>query len=202
MKKYKILESWHNGCDNAENELYATCDNKADAKELLLGLGYKMQGINSLGEDFPEPAKLERVHVAFSWLETKGVLTAWIGADDSHPMGSEHRRIFHIVEAGKWDFTYDEEFPDTAGQNIMGILTDGEHFLFWHAFAHEEGQTEICHIYDSIAMQPENTVCTYPWTAENDSILLNALNSLENPDDYCGEGSPLMTLQFKGSNND
>ena len=31
-----------------------------------------------------------------------------------------------------WDFKYEEEFPDTAGVNQMGLLTNGRYFLFFH----------------------------------------------------------------------
>lgn len=102
MSKFTILESWHNGCDNAEDEIYATCNNKADAKELLLGLGIMLHRKNSLGEDFPDPTKQQRVHV--SWLDTAGGLSAWIGIEGSCAMGSEHRRIFRIVEEEGQDF--------------------------------------------------------------------------------------------------
>lgn len=197
MKKYIITESWHNGCDNANGELYATCGNRQDAAELLLGLGHMMERTNRLGDGFPAPPAGQKVQV--SWLDLEGVLTVWIGGKDSNPMGSEHRRIFRITEEKpSWDFIYDEEYPDTAGRNFTGLLSDGEHFLFWHALADDEGEIERCHIYESLCdlSLAEGELCSYPWTAENDSKVTGCLNSLGDSSDWCGEHCPLRTLEF------
>ena len=203
MKKYAITESWHNGCDNAEGELYATCSNRQDATELLLGLGHMMERMNRLGDGFPEPADGQKVRVA--WLEVEGVLTVWIGDEYTYAMGSEHRRIFRITEEKPlWDFIYDEEYPDTAGRDAAGLLSDGEHFLFWHALADDEGKTEQCHIYESLRdlSLAEGELCSYPWTAENDSKVIECLNSLEDPSDWCGEHCPLRALKFAEDEDD
>ncbi len=45
-------------------------------------------------------------------------------------------------------------------------------------------------------MDDDSEECSYLWTAENDGILLDCLNGLDNPDDFCGEGSPIRTLVF------
>lgn len=204
MKKYKILESWHNKCDNAEDELFAIFDHKEDAEETIVGYVRSMAASNSLGKDFRRPVGEETVCV-WSGPDIDGSLIAraWIGTKDTHFLSSEYRREFIIKEAEpEWEFHYDEEYPDTAGRNFLGLLSNDENFLFWHAFADEEGQTETCHIYDSLAMQPENEICSYPWTAENDSVLLNALNNLKDPKDFCGESSPIRTLKFKAEQED
>ena len=52
----------------------------------------------------------------------------------------------------KWDFTYDEEVFDHWGQNIAGIITNGENYLFYHVRPHEDGGKEYCHVYSSIWM--------------------------------------------------
>ena len=95
-----------------------------------------------------------------------------------------------------WDFQYEEEFPDTAGTNQMGVLTNGEYYLFFHVFAEEEGKLERCHIYSSLNMTGDNEECSYPWTSENDSLLLECLNSLKDKTDFCGEGSPIRSIKF------
>lgn len=199
MNKYKILESWHNKCDNAKDELFAIFDRQEDAEETIAGYVRSMAASNSLGKDFRRPVGEETVRV-WSGPDTDGALIAraWIGTKDTSFLSSEYRREFIIKEAKpEWEFCYDEEYPDTAGRNFLGLLSNGENFLFWHAFAHEEGQTETCHIYDSITMRHDNEICSYPCAAENDTILLNALNNLEDPNNFCGEGSPIRTLKFK-----
>ena len=97
---------------------------------------------------------------------------------------------------GNWDFRYEEEHFDTAGENFVGALTNGNRFLFWHAFAEGENKPVICHIYDSLLMTPENEICSYLWTAENDGRVTAALNGLEDESDWCGEHCPLRTLEF------
>jgi len=95
-----------------------------------------------------------------------------------------------------WDFRYEEEFPDTDGANQMGVLTNGKYYLFYHVFADDERKTEICHIYSSLNMTEETEECSYPWTSENDSLLLEFLNNLEDETDFCGEGSPIRLIKF------
>ena len=86
----------------------------------------------------------------------------------------------------KWDFVYDEDYPDDWGRNFTGILSDGRHFLFWHALAENEGDVETCRVYDSIESMfcDNDPLCEYKWTAENDSILLECLNGLDETDIY------------------
>ncbi len=100
----------------------------------------------------------------------------------------------------KWSFAYDESLePDVWGCNEAGVLTDGVHFLFYHALKRNVNDAiETCYIYDSLTdlFECDNEVCHYPWTSENDEVLLNALNNLDNPEDYCGAGSPIEVLEF------
>lgn len=210
--KYNIIEHWQNRA-NTGTEILTTTDNKKVAIELVCAL---VQNINrnGLGKDFPNPAGEFRVfvftednrqvtkpddvlfHINTKQGETVGdTLVATIAKSSKDAQISEYRRAFQIKPA-KWDFVYDEGFPDTAGQNEMGVISDGEHYLFYHAYAEEEGQPEICHIYSSLNMDEDTEECSYPWTAENDSILLECLNNLENETDFCGEGSPIRTLKF------
>ena len=99
--------------------------------------------------------------------------------------------------SSRWDFVDDEEHYGPDGSvSFTGILSDGEHFLFFRTDGGmDEGCT--CFIHNSILMDEDSIECYYPWTAENDSRLLECLNSLEDPQDYCGEGSPIRTLSFE-----
>lgn len=101
-----------------------------------------------------------------------------------------------------WDFCYEKDFPDTAGPNMAGIITDGHGWLFYHAYANEENEDVICHIHSSLNMTEDTEECSFLWTPKNESILLDALNNLENPNDYCGEGSPIRMLKFMETEND
>lgn len=91
-----------------------------------------------------------------------------------------------------WEFKYDEEILDTLGSNFIGVITNGEHFLFFHALPEPELDNERCYIYSSLLalFNHENEELSYPWTKENDELLLKALNSLDDDSDrYCGENS-------------
>lgn len=96
MKRYQILESWHNRCDNAENELYAVCNNENDAKEILFALRAEFE-IYGLGDGFP-PVEDYRLmsevndNIYSFWLIDHVAKEGWNG-----PMSSEYRRIFKIV---------------------------------------------------------------------------------------------------------
>lgn len=186
MEKYQLLESWRNGDENAQDKLYCESDLKENLEEILSSLSDNLKE-NGLGFDFPSGSP--RVDVG-----SEGVPVFYLGKS---PKKSEHWRSFKIVETKPlWGFAYDEQFPDIAGRNFIGIISNGKNNLFWHAFAEEEGQMETCHIYDSMLMEQESEICTYPWTAENDSLLIETLNNLQNPEDWCGEACPLRTLKF------
>lgn len=103
------------------------------------------------------------------------------------------------MQKNKWDFVYDEQFEDPWGCNSAGILSDGDRFLFWHAFpVNEIDRVETCRIYDSFwrMYNDDDPECEYPWTAENDSLLVACLNNLEDPNNYRGENSPIRILKF------
>ena len=99
-----------------------------------------------------------------------------------------------------WDFTYDQENWDYQGANFSGILQDQNNLsrvLFWHALRMEENDPcETCFIYSNMFLNEEELVCQYPWTSENDSILIKALNELADPNDYCGDDSPIRFIEF------
>lgn len=97
----------------------------------------------------------------------------------------------------KWQFIHGEQIPDTISPIHTGVISDGQHCLFYVVNSKDENSTETCHIYSSILMGEQTQECEYPWNAENDQILLGCLNSLSDPSDYCGEGSPIRTLKFK-----
>ena len=108
------------------------------------------------------------------------------------------------MEKNKWDFVYDEECFDDCGRNFCGVLSNGKNYLFWHAYVREEGGDEICSVYDSLwaLVEGENKMCEYKWTAENDSILLDCLNNLDDPKDFCGENSPLRRIKFNDNESE
>lgn len=108
------------------------------------------------------------------------------------------------MEKNKWDFVYDEECFDDWGGNFCGVLSNGKNYLFWHAYAHEKGGNEICSVYDTIwfFVEGANPICEYPWTAENDSLLLDCLNNLDDPKDFCGDYSPLKRIKFNDEEED
>ena len=91
-----------------------------------------------------------------------------------------------------WRFVYDEEVFDTMGSNFVGIVTDGRRFLFFHAQPTEGMDEERCFIYSYLMdmYNRDNEELSYPWTAENDALLLKALNSLDDDSNrFCGENS-------------
>lgn len=205
MKKYIILESWNNGCDNGENCLYATCDSRADAKELLYGLGHMMMNTGSLGEDYGQPEDGTKVHTA--WYDIEDTLYAWTGTGDCKPFGSEFRRIFRIVEQdAKWDFVHERESLNPAFYGFfIGLVSNGSDFLFYRA----SREDNLCEVFGSIEEMCQSNsedlaLCSYPWTAENDSLLLSVLNA--NPfgkvyaEGTCDQSQSILhSIQFTGA---
>lgn len=96
----------------------------------------------------------------------------------------------------KWDFTYDEEVFDDWGQNIGGLITNGDDYLFYHVYPHKNGGEPYCHIYNSIWMSDDTEECCYPWTSENDEILINALNNAESIIGITGDDGLLHQIEF------
>ena len=200
-KRYQLLESWHNGCDNAENELYAVCNNENDAKEILFALRAKFE-IYGLGDGFP-PVEDYRLmsevndNIYSFWLIDHVAKEGWNG-----PMSSEYRRIFRIViedpDHPKWDFMYEEEIHEEFRDYMQGVITDGIRMLFYRTY-NTSNKYRICKVYASIneMVNDGQEEVSYHWNAENDAILIDALNNLQDPNSYCGEGSPIRTLKFR-----
>ena len=99
-----------------------------------------------------------------------------------------------------WNFVYEEEMPDTNGYCCAGIINEGTSFLFFTVGCDDGSQKETCRVYSSITFSEASLECEYEWTAENDALLLDCLNSLDG-DDYWGEDSPIHRIEFKKSNN-
>lgn len=80
----------------------------------------------------------------------------------------------------EWRIVLEEEVPDSWGYNCMGIITNGEDFLFFHILKKEDtDEIETCEVYDSLVSftHPHiEPILSFEWTPENDSILLTALN--------------------------
>ncbi len=101
----------------------------------------------------------------------------------------------------RWDYVYEEEHFDVNGHCCAGILTNGKHYLFFTVSCDEPGAPETCRIYSSISFCQESLECHFIWTAENDELLLECLNSLEDGISYCGKDSPIRVIHFVPSEN-
>lgn len=100
------------------------------------------------------------------------------------------------IQDDTWKFTYDEEIADRERCHFIGVISNGKHFLFYKTW--ETDGTEMISIYASIMnlMNDESPELTYPWTAENDRMVIKALNSLEENEThrFCGENSILHEI--------
>lgn len=101
-----------------------------------------------------------------------------------------------------WRFIHKWGYSDSAGVNQWGIISNGENHLFFHTFkVNETDLIETCIIFYSMLMTEDTEECRYPWTAENDEILLDALNKADRDPfvrgSFCGEESALRNLHFK-----
>lgn len=168
MKRYRILESWHNGSDNAENECYCVSESKENVKELFEALCDKFQS-NGLGPDFPSGkmnVQRNRESVVF-FLGDK--LTS-----------SEYWRSFEIVEENsEWHFVHTQKFPDSAGENYAGVLSNGKRCLFYHDFSQNEGEPAQCHIYTDITMEPASEIKSFLSTQQNYEEFMKELNTTD-----------------------
>lgn len=187
MKRYRLLESWHNGGDNGENEVYAESRYKSDLVEIMNALHARFLH-KGLGDGFSDEVPNFKI-------TDDGVRRYWLG--DPNESLPEFCRNFRIVEVkgGGWDFAYEEEIHETLRDYMQGVITDNcGRMLFYRAYP-----GGMCRVYASIAEMVDDgqAEVEYPWNAENDSILLDGLNSLEDPDDFFGEGSPIRVLVFK-----
>lgn len=104
----------------------------------------------------------------------------------------------------EWDFTYDEEFPDSAGYNCVGILRDKNSdspfsCLFFHILKDDEDdEVETMHIYSSLynLFKADCDEIAFPWTSENEDILVAYLNGLPDIVNLCGDDGLLRQLEF------
>lgn len=103
-----------------------------------------------------------------------------------------------------WKFTYEEEYPDSAGYNCVGILRDKNSdspfsCLFFHILKdNEDDEVETMHIYGSLynLFNADCDEIAFPWTSENEDILVAYLNGLPDPVDICGDDGLLRQLEF------
>lgn len=96
----------------------------------------------------------------------------------------------------RWDYVYEEEHFDVNGYCSSGVISNGSKFLFFTIGCDTPLQREKCRIYSSITFDEASLVCQYDWTAENDAILFNCLNSLDT-ESHNEENSPIRSLKFK-----
>ena len=78
----------------------------------------------------------------------------------------------------RWDYVYEEELFDTNGYCSVGIFSNGISYLFFTVSSPTIGEPEECYVYNSISFTDECLLCKYDWSAENDELLFEALNSL------------------------
>ena len=97
----------------------------------------------------------------------------------------------------RWDFVHEEEYPDAFGYNCNGVLSDGDphHLLFFTICRDPEELIEHCSVRTTMYALDETELCRYPWTDENDEILLECLN--RSGEYYGAECSPLRTQEFR-----
>lgn len=136
----------------------------------------------------------------FAFIATTLILSLFILliADRILKAGNRITDRYRTEEKKHWEFKADEDFPDEWGANSAGVLTDGTHFLYWHAFKENENDpVETCHIYNSIFMTEDTEEVRYPWTASNDSLIIQTLNNLSSPSAWCGDDSDLLQIEFK-----
>lgn len=125
MKKYQILESWHNRCDNAVCELYAECRNENDTREILDALSKKFEK-EGLGDGFPSLSEGYELVSQFY----DNIADFWLQKNDEGFMSSEYRRRFQVIvetvedtkelfiltetEANEPSYSYSELFPSVV----------------------------------------------------------------------------------------
>ena len=112
----------------------------------------------------------------------------------------EKERLESIIRGPKWEFVYEEEFPDSNGANRIGIIqnkNNPKQVLFFQVYAYDKDDIETCHILTSITLDYATQVCEYPWTAENEEILLDCLNNTVVGEEYAETDGPLAKIPFK-----
>lgn len=112
----------------------------------------------------------------------------------------EKERLESIIRGPKWDFVYEEHFPDSNGTNKIGIVqnkNNPKQVLFFQVYAEDKDDIEFCHILTSITLEPATHVCEYPWTAENEEMLLDCLNNTIVEEEYAETNGSLAKIPFK-----
>lgn len=112
----------------------------------------------------------------------------------------EKERLESIIRGSKWDFVYEEEFPDSNGTNLIGIIqnkNNPKQVLFFQVYAEDKDDIETCHIFSSITLDAATQVCEYPWMAENDKMLLDCLNNTVIGEEYAEADGALIKIGFK-----
>ena len=95
-----------------------------------------------------------------------------------------------------WYFVADEEFHHYFIPYIQaGILTDGQRFLYWNVTEDKYGRP-TCHIHNSIRMDSDTEEVYYPWTSANNAKVIDALNNPAAGDNWSGEASVLLDIEF------
>lgn len=93
----------------------------------------------------------------------------------------------------RWQFVYDEE--DGRDGAFFGVISDGSRFLFFRTVPLEG--PDLIRVFHSIRMEEDSLVCEYPRTVRNDGLLIGCLNDLDDPEDYCGDDSPVGFIRFE-----
>lgn len=178
---------------------------------IIITAGMVYAGVDALSEN-PVMDNPKWMSVIFFFFAIFGILcVCGIGATIVEDFGKpkrmpysasdDHEKTPEVPKPGKWDFIYEKEVPDIA-TNQIGILSDGANFLFFHVWKiNEEDPIETCQVFNSMDLMDDSMECQYPWTAENDEILLDALNKADRDPfvtgSYCGEAGVLRALKFK-----
>lgn len=96
-----------------------------------------------------------------------------------------------------WRFIGEEEVgdPDTPVA-FLGVLTNGEDTLYYQVTALPDGSYE-CTLFNSITFEDGSEEVTYPWTADNDQRVVDALDAVTDRRLIAGEESVLRDIKFK-----
>lgn len=102
-----------------------------------------------------------------------------------------------ILPREKWNFLYEQKYPDSNGACYAGVISNGKDCLFFNICRDDDEPAEHCSVHSSITMEEETLLCQYPWTKENDELLLSTLNALpKDSPDFCGNKSVLRNINF------
>ena len=104
---------------------------------------------------------------------------------------------------GKWGILYDEEHFDAAGDCFCGVISNleyGKCLFFTVSKENEDDEVETMRVYNSVTFDESTEEVRFPWTNENEELLLNCLNYACG-DNYSGDGSPIRTLFLDEESN-